>query len=100
MGADAGSKIATRTVPGDQTDAIAKCPLMKARETMQIHWAHHLLLSAKRVIQLVLKTMTVIQLGQDNTLSAQNHADRNYFSQRKLKFETTQQPGQRYETVS
>ena len=40
MEAVAGSKIAIRTAPGGRTGTIAKCPVMKAKETMQIHWAH------------------------------------------------------------
>ena len=38
--ADAGSEIAIRTAPGGRTDVIAKCPAMKAKEAMQIRWAH------------------------------------------------------------
>ena len=38
--AGAGSKIAIRTAPGGRTGVIAKCPAMKAKEAMQIRWAH------------------------------------------------------------
>ena len=36
----AGTKIAIGTAPGGQTDAGAKCTVMKAKEVMQTRWAH------------------------------------------------------------
>ena len=40
MKAIAGAEIAIGTAPGSQTDAGAKCPVMKAKEAMQARWAH------------------------------------------------------------
>ena len=79
MEAVAGNEIAIRTIPGGRTGAIAKCPVMKAKEAMQVRWAHRLLNSAKRAIQLVLKTVNIIQ---PSILTMMIQLDRNYFSQK------------------
>ena len=79
MEAVAGNKIVIRTAPDVRTGAITKCPVMKAKEAMQVRWAHRLLNSAKRAIQLVLKTVNIIQ---PSILTMMIQLDRNYFSQK------------------